>query len=284
MQSLSTIIDYFCFMSNVDNFSLIHKVNINDYDYYLHDYMIKKFDYFKPILEKRFVGELKVKYEYCDANLMDKFLNVIHNSREIILSINELNDMYNLLDFLICNDDTLYNKFVINSSNLSIDNIVTLSQHITSCNPKLIQKCFDEFLRFTNKISIKSMVLLLKNISNHNSKFISKYFNEFITTFDHGIQIFYYDRAMNGYIIENVIELLNKFDIHITKDMCTLQKNYDLNSGYCVKFTLLFGNLIFYHSFSDRYAHSEWHSDSLIFSRKLLRCIVGPYYFNDLKV
>lgn len=270
----------------MDNFTLIHKININGDDYYLHDHIVKKFDYFKPILEYRFSGDLKVKYDHGESDLIDKFLNVIYNSRKIVLSINELNDAYNLLDFLLCNDDDLYNKFIIDvESNLSVDNLVILLQNNNLYNSRLTQNCLDKFLHFIecHEIPMESMTLLLK-YGSHYFNFVLKCFDHFVDNISIGIKAFN-DRAPNYNLVENVIKFLNDFDIPITENMCNQRTIYHLYSICDVKFTLKIKNLKFEYNSSNRYYYIKKLilEDELNFSKSLLKNIVWPYYFKNTK-
>lgn len=129
----------------MDNFPLIHKININGNDYYLHDYMIKKFDYFKPILENRFVGTLEIKFD-CDDLLINKFLVTIHNSNKLDLTLDDMDDIYNLLDYLLCNDIKIYNRLIYENFDLSLENICSLLNKKDLYNSNFVEYCFDKFV------------------------------------------------------------------------------------------------------------------------------------------
>lgn len=133
----------------MDNFTLIYKIVINEKIYYLHDCMVKKFDYFKPILENRFGGDLKVKFD-CDDLLINKFLVVLHNSSKLSLTLDDVDNIYNLLDYLLCNDKNIYNRLILEYFDLSLENVSLLLNKMGFYNSKFVEYCFDKFVE-TNK-------------------------------------------------------------------------------------------------------------------------------------
>lgn len=81
-------------MENENNFKSIHKININGIDYYLYDHIIKKLDYFKPTLEKRF-NEYKVKFDFCDSfEYIETMLQLLHSPIRKKLLLNVINIIY----------------------------------------------------------------------------------------------------------------------------------------------------------------------------------------------
>lgn len=111
-------------------YDTIYKITINGHSYYAHEFIIKKFDYFKPILENRFSGELKVNFDFCDDHeIINEFIGFLYGynlptKTENIISIVEM------LEYLICNDYTIYKKLIIHDINELLELLKSRDLHI----------------------------------------------------------------------------------------------------------------------------------------------------------
>lgn len=95
-------------------YNTIYKIIINDSQYYLHEFIFNKFDYFKPNLENQFLGEFKINFDFCD-NTINEFIDFLyeHNSPTKIIDIISFVTM---LEYLMCNDPEIYHRLYIDDT------------------------------------------------------------------------------------------------------------------------------------------------------------------------
>lgn len=210
----------------MDNFKIIHKVNINDREYYLHDHIVKKFDYFKPTLENRFSGELKVKREY-NVELIDKFMMIINNSRKVGLSLEELSNIYDLLNYLLCNDDKIYKKLIAKHFEINVDNIAILLKNVDYFGKKLVESSFDKFVKKCDIIIIpfsdSNGVIKCYDVINEIIKFVDRF----------GISLI--DKKCNCVMC---FDMWYYYKISIEKDnlkvdFCVETNNFNKHNAFC---------------------------------------------------
>lgn len=216
----------------MENFALIHKININNNDYYLYDHIIKKFDFFKPNFKNKFTTkDFEIKFD-CNKLLINKFLIIINNSSKLNLTIDEMCCIYNLLNYLSCNDENIYDRLIIDHFNLSLENIVLLLKKVKPYyDDNFVEYCFDKFVENnTTLIPFYGSNNKKKSFQNFNNSCIKYYMYEFMGKFCMPVSELVCSISFIGYYIIN----LKIYDISFNFDVPP-QANVDWQIKYTQK-------------------------------------------------
>lgn len=144
----------------MEDYTIIHTVTINNTIFYLHDYILKKFDYFKPQLEGRYSGNFTVNFDIEESNfdIKESQVNIINNfirilyKCEVVLQIDLISKYHNWLDYLICNDSSVYSYLgsCWDTENKTIDIIIK-----NKFNPIVKMSCFNKYFKDRSKYCIE---------------------------------------------------------------------------------------------------------------------------------
>lgn len=129
----------------MNNYSIIHKIIINNKTCFLYGHIIKNFDYFNPILEKRFNSDLIVNFEFCqNDNIISKFCDVINN-QYILITFDEMVTIYNMLEYLICNNDVIFDA-LLEMCEIKLENLFKLKE----IDKSFARKYFEKYSNLNN--------------------------------------------------------------------------------------------------------------------------------------